>query len=151
MASVIEDAETYQQSGLIVPPYSPDGESDLVPLINPASPSDVNSVRRRSSSIGTISRRLFLYWLFVSTTVLFKIFFCFPAGTGTLSTIFLIVNAALGAGLLNFPKAFDQAGGVEVALIMQLFLVIFVVISLLILAKCSDANGAATVQVYIIY
>ena len=67
-------------------------------------------------------------------------------GTNTLSTIFLIINAALGAGLLNFPKAFDQAGGVEVALIVQLFLVIFVIISLLILAKCSDVNGAATVQ-----
>ena len=24
--------------------------------------------------------------------------------------MFLIVNAALGAGLLNFPQAFDQAG-----------------------------------------
>ena len=70
----------------------------------------------------------------------------YAVGTNTVSTIFLIINAALGAGLLNFPKAFDQAGGVEVALIVQLFLVIFVVISLLILAKCSDVNGAGTVQ-----
>lgn len=58
-----------------------------------------------------------------------------------------MVNAALGAGLLNFPKAFDQAGGIEVALIVQAILVIFVVTSLLILAKCSDINGAGTVQV----
>lgn len=68
-------------------------------------------------------------------------------GTSTLGTIFLIVNAALGAGLLNFPKAFDQAGGVEVALIVQAFLIVFVIFSLLILAKCSDVNGAGTVQV----
>ena len=70
-------------------------------------------------------------------------------GTSTLGTIFLIVNAALGAGLLNFPKAFDQAGGVEVALVVQAFLVVFVIISLLVLAKCSDVNGAGTVQVFL--
>lgn len=59
----------------------------------------------------------------------------------------MIVNAALGAGLLNFPKAFDQAGGIQVALAVQLILVIFVIISLLILGKCSDACNADTVQV----
>lgn len=26
--------------------------------------------------------------------------------------MFLIVNAALGAGLLNFPRAFHEAGGI---------------------------------------
>ena len=31
--------------------------------------------------------------------------------TSTLGAIFLIINAALGAGLLNFPKSFDTAGG----------------------------------------
>ena len=34
----------------------------------------------------------------------------FFKGTSTLGTIFLIVNAALGAGLLNFPAQFDRAG-----------------------------------------
>ena len=33
--------------------------------------------------------------------------------------MFLIINAALGAGLLNFPKAFDTAGGVLVAVVVQ--------------------------------
>lgn len=121
MASVIEDAETYQQSGLIVPSFNLDNSNDLVPLTNPAS--DVSTLRR-PSSLGNASR----------------------VGTSNLGTIFLIVNAALGAGLLNFPKAFDQAGGVEVALIVQTILVIFVIASLLILAKCSDVNGAGTVQ-----
>ena len=30
-----------------------------------------------------------------------------PNGTNTAYTVFLIVNAALGAGLLNFPKSYD--------------------------------------------
>lgn len=52
MASVIEDAETYQQSGLIL---DADG-SDLVPLTNPAASADL-TVLRRTSSLGTVSRR----------------------------------------------------------------------------------------------
>ena len=38
-----------------------------------------------------------------------------PDGTNTAYTVFLIVNAALGAGLLNFPKSYDDAGGIVVA------------------------------------
>lgn len=57
MASVIEDAETYQQSGLIVPSYNLDTSSDLVPLTNPAS--DLTAVRR-ASSLGNVSRGFFL-------------------------------------------------------------------------------------------
>lgn len=34
--------------------------------------------------------------------------------------VFLIVNAALGAGLLNFAKAFDNAGGILVSSIIHL-------------------------------
>ena len=34
--------------------------------------------------------------------------------------VFLIVNAALGAGLLNFPKSFDNAGGILVSTIFHL-------------------------------
>lgn len=34
--------------------------------------------------------------------------------------VFLIVNAALGAGLLNFAKAFDNAGGILVSSIVHL-------------------------------
>lgn len=55
MASVIEDAETYQQSGLIVPSFNLDNSNDLVPLTNPAS--DVSTLRR-PSSLGNASRGL---------------------------------------------------------------------------------------------
>lgn len=40
-------------------------------------------------------------------------------GSGRLSAIFLVINACLGAGLLNFPQAFDQGGGIVVSIIVQ--------------------------------
>lgn len=39
--------------------------------------------------------------------------------TSVPAAIFLTVNAALGAGLLNFPFAFSQAGGFTPAFIAQ--------------------------------
>lgn len=41
-------------------------------------------------------------------------------GTGALAGSLMIVNAALGAGLLNFPSAFHEAGGVFTANAVQL-------------------------------
>ncbi len=41
-------------------------------------------------------------------------------GTGWLSAAMLIINAALGAGLLNFPQAFHAAGGLVVGTTIQL-------------------------------
>ena len=40
-------------------------------------------------------------------------------GNSTIGTISLIVNAAVGAGVLNVPKAFALAGGVLVAMLVQ--------------------------------
>jgi amino acid permease len=45
--------------------------------------------------------------------------YCISAGSSLLTGIFLIINAALGAGLLNFPQAFDQAGGITTSIIVQ--------------------------------
>ncbi|XP_054277229.1 sodium-coupled neutral amino acid transporter 7-like [Macrosteles quadrilineatus] len=61
-----------------------------------------------------------------------------------LAAVFLLVNAALGAGLLNFPQAFDQAGGITVALLVQLVLVCCVCFGLLVLAHSSWHVHAAT-------
>lgn len=36
----------------------------------------------------------------------------FSSGISWYKAMFLIVNAALGAGLLNFPRAFHEAGGI---------------------------------------
>ena len=44
--------------------------------------------------------------------------FFFP-GSSWYAAVFIVVNAALGAGLLNFPQAFDQSGGIAVAIIIQ--------------------------------
>jgi sodium-coupled neutral amino acid transporter 7/8 len=143
MASVIEDAETYQQSGLIVPSFNLENSNDLVPLTNPAS--DITTLRR-TSALGNVSRGKLIFKRICLPNLKLHLN---SIGTSNIGTVFLIVNAALGAGLLNFPKAFDQAGGVEVALVVQAILVVFVIASLLILAKCSDVNGAGTVQVKI--
>ena len=74
-----------------------------------------------------------------------------PNGTNTAYTVFLIVNAALGAGLLNFPKSYDDAGGILVAFFVQLALLLFIMIALIALAYASDkcgSGGAATIQVH---
>ena len=71
-----------------------------------------------------------------------------PAGnTSTAGAVFLIVNAALGAGLLNFPAAFDQAGGVLAAVLVQAVLLLFIMVALIILAKTSDLKQSTTLQV----
>jgi len=67
-------------------------------------------------------------------------------GSSTLGSIFLIVNAALGAGLLNMPKAFDQAGGVMTAVLVQAVLLLFIMVALLILAQTSNINKSTTLQ-----
>merc|ERR1719150_298150 len=72
-----------------------------------------------------------------------------PNGTNTAYTVFLIVNAALGAGLLNFPKSYDDAGGIVVAFMVQLILLLFIMVALIGLAYASDrcsAGKASTIQ-----
>ena len=56
-------------------------------------------------------------------------------------TVFLIVNSTLGSGLLNFPKSFDDAGGIIAASVVQIILLVFVMISLLALAYASEHCG----------
>lgn len=40
--------------------------------------------------------------------------------TSALGAVFIVVNAALGAGLLNFPAAFSMAGGVAAGIGLQM-------------------------------
>ncbi|KAJ8303160.1 hypothetical protein KUTeg_019556 [Tegillarca granosa] len=67
-------------------------------------------------------------------------------GSSWFSSVFLVVNAALGAGLLNFPDAYQQAGGVLVAVLIQAIFLVFVVCAIMILAYCSDIKQTATYQ-----
>lgn len=41
-------------------------------------------------------------------------------GVSTIGAVFILVNAALGAGLLNFPAAFYMAGGVTAGVVLQM-------------------------------
>lgn len=57
---------------------------------------------------------------------------------------FLLVNTALGAGVLNFPAAYDRAGGIVSATVMQLVMLTMVGGTMLILGYCSDLNNDNT-------
>ncbi|KAM4720698.1 sodium-coupled neutral amino acid transporter 7 [Rhinophrynus dorsalis] len=67
-------------------------------------------------------------------------------GTSPAGAIFIVVNAALGAGLLNFPAAFSAAGGITVGISLQLVLLLFIISGLVILAHCADACSERTYQ-----
>lgn len=67
-------------------------------------------------------------------------------GTSWYASIFLVVNAALGAGLLNFPEAYYQSGGLVVGIAVQLVLGVFIIGSMLILIYCAQRHNNATYQ-----
>lgn len=57
---------------------------------------------------------------------------------------FLLVNSALGAGVLNYPAAYDRAGGILAATLLQILMICLNVVTMLILGYCSDLNGDTT-------
>ncbi|XP_060041426.1 sodium-coupled neutral amino acid transporter 7 isoform X3 [Erinaceus europaeus] len=66
--------------------------------------------------------------------------------TSTLGAVFIVVNACLGAGLLNFPAAFSTAGGVAAGITLQMSMLVFIISGLVILAYCSQASNERTYQ-----
>ncbi len=48
-----------------------------------------------------------------------SMFYFSVSGSTWYASVFLVVNAALGAGLLNFPAAYDKSGGILVAVVIQ--------------------------------
>ncbi|KAM3625041.1 uncharacterized protein V6R79_006031 [Siganus canaliculatus] len=69
-----------------------------------------------------------------------------PGGVSSLGAVFIVVNAALGAGLLNFPAAFNMAGGVTAGVMLQMFMLIFIISGLVILGYCSQVSNESTYQ-----
>ncbi|XP_076023738.1 sodium-coupled neutral amino acid transporter 7 [Genypterus blacodes] len=67
-------------------------------------------------------------------------------GVSCLGAVFIVVNAALGAGLLNFPAAFYMAGGVVSGVILQMFMLVFIISGLVILGYCSKVSNEGTYQ-----
>lgn len=70
-----------------------------------------------------------------------------PKGTSSpLGAVFIVVNAALGAGLLAFPFAFYSAGGVAAGVAIEACLIPFIVVGLLIMAYTAELKQAATYE-----
>ncbi|CAL8383237.1 unnamed protein product [Arctogadus glacialis] len=67
-------------------------------------------------------------------------------GVSSTAAVFIVVNAALGAGLLNFPSAFNMAGGVVAGLMLQMCMLIFIISGLVVLGYCSQVSNEATYQ-----
>ncbi|XP_061600036.1 sodium-coupled neutral amino acid transporter 7 isoform X2 [Cololabis saira] len=67
-------------------------------------------------------------------------------GVSSIGAVFIVVNAALGAGLLNFPAAFNMAGGVTAGVMLQMFMLIFIISGLVILGYCCLVSNEGTYQ-----
>ncbi|XP_029909143.1 putative sodium-coupled neutral amino acid transporter 8a [Myripristis murdjan] len=65
---------------------------------------------------------------------------------GSMGAIFIMLKSALGAGLLNFPWAFDKAGGIRSAVTVELVSLVFLVSGLIILGYSSSISGQCTYQ-----
>lgn len=69
-------------------------------------------------------------------------FACSPKiGVSWQVAAFLLVNAALGAGVLNYPAAYDRIGGVLIATILQLVLLVILAATMFVLIYCADQNN----------
>ncbi|KAL1440046.1 hypothetical protein MTO96_009863 [Rhipicephalus appendiculatus] len=49
-----------------------------------------------------------------------------------------------GAGVLNYPAAYDRAGGILAATLLQILMIFLNVVTMLILGYCADLNGDNT-------
>lgn len=65
-------------------------------------------------------------------------------GTSWPVASFLLINAALGAGVLNYPFAYDKAGGVYFAAFLQIIMMVILISTMLVLVHCADLNGDNT-------
>lgn len=64
----------------------------------------------------------------------------------TYSVALIMTTAALGAGLLHFPAAYNIAGGILMATVLQLILVVSIGGTILTLAFCADVKNDRTYQ-----
>lgn len=96
------------------------------------SSTDYNSSEENVSLLGTISSRPYPQPEEGRTS--------FPGA------VFIVVNACIGAGLLNFPAAYASAGGPVSGVILQMVMLVFIICSLLVLALCADIKRSSTYQ-----
>ncbi|KAG0729676.1 putative sodium-coupled neutral amino acid transporter 7 [Chionoecetes opilio] len=67
-------------------------------------------------------------------------------GISWYKAVFLIINAALGAGLLNFPRAFYEAGGIVSGNVVHILFTLLALGSLVVIAKCGSDRNCKTYQ-----
>uniref|UniRef100_UPI00398F1025 putative sodium-coupled neutral amino acid transporter 8 n=1 Tax=Pristiophorus japonicus TaxID=55135 RepID=UPI00398F1025 len=60
--------------------------------------------------------------------------------------VFILLKSALGAGLLNFPWAFNRAGGIHSAIAVEMVSLIFLISGLVVLGYCSSISNQSTYQ-----
>uniref|UniRef100_A0A8C1SBX1 Solute carrier family 38 member 8b n=1 Tax=Cyprinus carpio TaxID=7962 RepID=A0A8C1SBX1_CYPCA len=63
---------------------------------------------------------------------------------GSFGAIFIMLKSALGAGLLNFPWAFEKAGGVNTAVTVEMVSLVFLISGLVILGYASSISRQKT-------
>ncbi|XP_056607691.1 putative sodium-coupled neutral amino acid transporter 8 [Triplophysa dalaica] len=63
---------------------------------------------------------------------------------GSFGAIFIMLKSALGAGLLNFPWAFEKAGGVSTAISVEMVSLVFLISGLIILGYASSISRQNT-------
>ncbi|XP_004646629.1 putative sodium-coupled neutral amino acid transporter 8 [Octodon degus] len=64
----------------------------------------------------------------------------------SLGAVFILSKSTLGAGLLNFPWAFHQAGGVAPAFLVELVSLVFLISGLITLGYAASVSGQDTYQ-----
>ncbi|XP_059213809.1 putative sodium-coupled neutral amino acid transporter 8 [Centropristis striata] len=69
-----------------------------------------------------------------------------PPRLGSFGAVFIMLKSALGAGLLNFPWAFQKAGGVNTAISVELVSLVFLISGLVILGYASSVSRQNTYQ-----
>ncbi|XP_071973835.1 solute carrier family 38 member 8 isoform X2 [Engystomops pustulosus] len=71
---------------------------------------------------------------------------CGTPSLSSMGAIFIMLKSALGAGLLNFPWAFNKAGGMHTAVTVELGSLIFLISGLVILGYASSLSNHSTYQ-----
>uniref|UniRef100_A0A3B4Y744 Solute carrier family 38 member 8 n=1 Tax=Seriola lalandi dorsalis TaxID=1841481 RepID=A0A3B4Y744_SERLL len=69
-----------------------------------------------------------------------------PPRLGSFGAVFIMLKSALGAGLLNFPWAFQKAGGVNTAVAVEMVSLVFLISGLVILGYASSVSRQKTYQ-----
>ncbi|KAM8945331.1 solute carrier family 38 member 8 [Pelodytes ibericus] len=73
-------------------------------------------------------------------------FECETPSLSSIGAVFIMLKSALGAGLLNFPWAFNKAGGTHTAVLVELGSLIFLISGLVILGYAASISKQSTYQ-----